>query len=672
MRGRSVRVVQVDTPKASPFAQSLLFNWIAAYMYEGDAPLAERRAAALSLDRDLLRDLLGAEDLRELLDPGVLADLELELQALADGRRARSADELHDVLRRVGDLDRSEIDLRCEGDDASAWVHQLERDRRAVTVLIGGAERIIAADDAGRYRDAFGCAVPLGLPREFTEPVQRSLESVLTRYARTHGPFTLDDVVARFVITRERAAGALGALEADQRVVRGEFRQFAAGTEREWCDSEVLRLIRRRSLAVLRREVEPVDTAAYSRFLHQWHGVGEVARRQGVDALVETIAQLQGVALIASSIDSEVLPARVRGYRPADLDALFASGDVVWVGAGGLGANDGRVRLFFADQLPLLAPAYEPQERPDSGLHDAIRSTLRQRGASFWTGLRAAAPDVSDDELLGALWDLVWSGEVTNDSFAPVRTMLTSRGLGNRGAAAKPVALRARPRPGRLHRAGPPLGAGRWSLVEAYLTGTATPTETAHAMALQLLERHGVVTREAVLAEGVVGGYASVYGVLKVLEERGHARRGYFVSGLGAAQFAVPGAVDRLRAEREPGQQSSLVVLAATDPAQAYGSTLAWPDTAGRPTRTASALVVLADGVPLVWFDRRAHHLVLMAGALDEHRWASALAELAGTNRTVEVRKVDGEPLVPAHPAHAILVAAGFVDGYRGVVARRR
>jgi ATP-dependent Lhr-like helicase len=670
LRSRAIRVVSVDTAKASPFAQSLLFNWIAAYMYEGDAPLAERRAAALALDRDLLRDLLGAEELRELLDPGVLADLELELQCLAEGRRARSADELHDVLRKVGDLSAGEVDLRCEGTDATAWLADLAHQRRAVEITIGGEPRWIAAEDAARYRDAFGCALPLGLPRAFTEPVPLPLETLVGRYARTHAPFVTDDVARRFDVPATRIAGALAALEADERVVRGEFRP--EGVSREWCDVDVLRQLRRRSLAALRREVEPVEPEAYARFLIGWQGIP--AERPGVDALVEAIGLLQGASLVASSLELDVLPQRVRGYRTSDLDALCTSGDLVWVGAGAIGATDGRVRLFFSDQLAVLAPMFEPQEPPSGALHDVIRSHLAQRGASFWAQVRSATIGATEAETLTALWDLVWAGEVTNDSLVPLRAVLA-------GAKTGPArsAPRGRPRPGRLNRIGPPAGAGRWSLVAPLLHPAPTPTEATHAAALQLLERYGVVTREAVLAEGVVGGYAGVYGVLKVLEERGQARRGYFVTGLGAAQFSVAGAVDRLRSVREsnddelhPEESPAPVVLAATDPAQPYGAALGWPDSPGRPARSAGALVVLHDGVPLVWFDRRSHHLVTFPAAADDPVWGDALAALVkdARARSVEVRKVDGAALDPASVVAATLRAVGFADGYRGLVLR--
>ncbi len=677
LRSRAVRVVTVDTGKASPMASSLLFNWIAAYMYEGDAPLAERRAAALALDRDLLRDLLGAEELRDLLDPEVLADVELELQCLADGRRARSVDELHDVLRRVGDLSAGDVELRCERSDGGqvhAWLQQLLTEKRAIEITLAGETRYAAAEDAARYRDALGCSLPLGLPMAFTDPVARPLEELVGRYARTHGPFLTAEVAARFGAPHERIAGALAALEGEERVVVGEFRP--GGVAREFCDVDVLRQLRRRSLAALRKEVEPVEQEAFARFLTAWHDIP--AQRRGVEALVETLGVLSGAALVASTIESDVLPVRVRSYRPSMLDELCTAGEVVWIGAGGLGARDGRVRLCFADQLPLLAPGWEQREPVEGPLPDAIRLMLAEQGASFWGQIRSAAPGASDQELLAALWDLVWAGEVTNDSLAALRAVLG--GAGVKSAAASRSKSRSRPRPGRLTRIGPPAGQGRWSLVAPLVLPAPNPTEAAHAQALQLVERHGVVTREAVMAEGLVGGFSAVYGVLKVLEERGQVRRGYFVDGLGAAQFAVPGAVDRLRAVRDtpdrlisPDDVPDPIVLAATDPAQPYGAALSWPDTAGRPARSATSMVISRAGTPLVWFDRRAHHLVTFPSATADPSWTSALVSLAkdGRLRSVEVRKVDGAALVDAPTGLLeMLRAVGFADGYRGLTFR--
>jgi ATP-dependent Lhr-like helicase len=668
LRSRTVRLVQVDTQKASPMAQSLLFNWIAAYMYEGDAPLAERRAAALALDRDLLHELLGAEELRELLDPEVLADVELSLQCLADGTRARSTDELHDVLRRVGDLTAHEIEMRSEAADATepvSWIAQLVAERRAVEIGIGAEPRLIAADDAALYRDALGCAIPVGLPQVFTEPRPRPLEVLVGRYARTHGPFTAAEVGRRLGLPVERVEGVLRALaDGDSpgggQIVLGEFRP--GGVAREWCDVEVLRRLRRSSLAALRREVEPVEPAALARFLPAWHGIP--GQRRGVDAVVEALGLLSGASLVASSIETDVLPARVVEYRASHLDELCTSGDVVWVGAGAIGSADGRIRLCFTDQLALLAPGWDQPDPPGGPLHDSIRSHLAERGASFWNGVREADPSSTDTELLAALWDLVWAGEVTNDSLAPLRAVLG-------GASAARAAKRrspARPRPGRLTRIGPPAGAGRWSLVAPLLQPVPSATESAHAAALQLAERYGVLTREAVLADGQAGGFAGVYGVLKMLEERGQVRRGYFVAGLGAAQFAMPGAVDRLRGS---GDLDRVVVLAATDPAQPYGATLPWPESPGRPARAAGAVTVLLGGELLAWFDRRSHHLVTFEATWEHADWAPALAGLvaAGRARRVEIRKVDGASAIP-EPLAEFARAAGFVDSYRGLIYR--
>jgi ATP-dependent Lhr-like helicase len=656
LRARRIRMVPVETAKASPFAQSLLFGWIAVYMYEGDAPLAERRAAALALDRDLLQDLLGAEELRELLDPAVLDELELELQGLADRRRARHADDLHDLLRRVGDLTEDEVRTRSAGDPAP-WVEQLLHEHRAIRVRVSGEDRLAAVEDAGRLRDALGTAIPLGVPAAFAASVAEPLRELVARYARSHGPFHAADVARRLGAPLERVTEALGALEADGRIVLGEFRP--GGLEREWCDADVLRTLRRRSLAALRKEIEPVDGEALARFLPEWHGIGHP--RRGPGALADAIEQLQGAAIPASVLEADVLPVRVAGYRPADLDALCAAGEIVWVGAGPLGSDDGRVALYFRDRLAHLAP--EPsEERPDGPLHCAIRAHLTERGASFWPEIVRAAGTAEEAAVLTALWDLVWGGEVTNDTLAPLRAFLVRRP--SRAAA-------GRPRPGALRRAGPPAGQGRWSLVEPLLRPPPTPTELAHTRALQLLDRHGIVAREGVLAEGTPGGFAAVYGVLKAMEESGKVRRGYFVAGLGAAQFALPGAVDRLRGLREAEGSSAALALGATDPAQPYGAALPWPEGPGRPARSAGAFVVLAGGRLVAYLERGARSLLTFPGADDDPAWMDALVSLVkdGRLRRIQLQRIDG---LACHesPWTAHLRDRGFVEGYRGLTLR--
>ena len=674
LRSRRIRVVAVDTPQASPFAQSLLFSWIAVYMYEGDAPLAERRAAALALDRDLLRDLLGAEELRELLDAGVIADVELELQRLTDGRQARDADEAHDLLRVLGPLTLDDILARSTvagSDKVAGWVRTLVEQRRAIEVRLAGRDVIADSADAARLRDAAGAALPVGLPAAAIEPVDDPLGDLCVRYARTHGPFTARDVARWLGVGEPRAAARLGALVAEGRLLRGEFRPD--GFEREFCDAEVLRRIRRRCLAVLRHEVEPVGPEALARFLPAWQGVG--GRRRGADALADVVAQLQGAPVAASVLEADVLASRMLGYKPADLDQLCTSGEVVWIGAGALGATDGRVRLLFRDQAALLVPASAPPV--DGALHDALRSRLQDRGASFWPDLVAAAQAASlpydTESVLAALWDLVWGGEITNDSLAPLRARIARRA---RGQSRRPPPRPGRSRRGRLrlgglNAAGPPSAAGRWSLVEPLLSPQPAATASALARAHQLLDRYGVVTRETALGEGQEGGFAGVYPVLKALEERGEVRRGYFVAGLGAAQFALPGAVDRLRAVRAPESDAAPVVLAATDPAQPYGAALAWPESPGRPARAAGAHVVLADGVPLVMLERGGRSLATFAGAESTGAWIDAIVGLVkdGRLRKLEIAKVDGVP-VRDTPWAARLEAAGFTSAYRGMLYR--
>jgi ATP-dependent Lhr-like helicase len=666
VRARRVRVTTVDTRRASPFAQSLLFGWIAVYMYEGDAPLAERRAAALALDRELLRDLLGADELRELLDPGALADLELELQRLTDSRRARHADDLHHLLRDLGDLGDTEIAARSHG-DAAPWIDTLVEHRRAIRVRVAGEERVVAAEDAARYRDALGVALPPGLPAPFLEPVDRPLDELVARYARTHGPFTAADAATRLGTTADRVTEALRRLEEAGRVLHGEFRPD--GTSREWCEEGVLRSLRRRSLAALRREVEPVAAEVLGRFLPGWHRVG--AGRRGRDALVDAIEQLQGAAIPASVLERDVLPARVDGYSPAMLDELCAEGQVVWVGAGPLGSGDGRVRLLFRDRAAALLPAQSPAaDPPDSELHDAIRAHLERAGASFWIDLVGATGTVDDQLLLDALFDLVWAGEITNDTLAPLRAPRRAGQTRSRRGRA------ARPHVGRLSRIGPPAGVGRWSLVKTLQPQERPKTEVLHALAVQLLERHGVVTREAVKSEGIVGSFAAVYPVLKAMEEAGQVRRGYFVDGLGAAQFALPGAVDRLRGERHAPDVPLVRVLAATDPAQPYGAALAWPEVHGaRLARAAGAYVVLVDGTLAAYLERGGRSMRTFVPPSDQvdsaADWIEALVSAAKDGRVerLQLERIDDEPARQS-PLADRLRRAGFVDGYKGLLLR--
>ena len=647
IRARTVRVVSVDTASPSPFAQSLAFQYVANFLYEGDAPVAERRAQALTLDREMLAELLGAEELRELIHPDALQALEDNLQALDDRWWARDADEAHDLLRRLGDLTREELRARSTGDFAGT----LLADRRAVEVRLSGETRLIAADDAGRYRDALGLQPPAGLPDVFLAPVVDPLGSLLGRFARTHGPFHSEEPALRFGLPVGVVDALLAARVEAGVLLRGEFRP--AGSGREWCDPEVLRSLRQRSLAALRKEVEPVDAGVLASFLPAWQGVGSEAR--GLDRLFEVVRQLQGVAVPASVLERDVLPARMRDYSPRLLDELTAAGEVVWVGAGPLGRDDGKVMLILRGTAPLLRPLpVEGASRPAGAEHDRLREHLERRGASFFRELSGK----DDKASLDALWDLVWAGEVTNDSFAALRAF--AGGAGSRSRAAKRT---GRPRMGSLTVLGPPKAQGRWSLVEADLpAGDASATQRQHALATALLDRHGVLTREAVRGEGHPRGFAGVYSVLRAMEESGRCRRGYFVAGLGGAQFALPGAVDRLRADRRDSAKGPLV-LAATDPANVFGLSLPWP-VAG-PRRVAGAYVVLLDGQPCLYVEKGAKGLVALR-PLDgtwEEPAVAALGDLvtSGRARRLNIERYD-DGLEPA------LRAAGFVPSLKGLV----
>ncbi len=676
--GREIAVHGIETAAASPFASSLMFDYVAAYMYDGDTPLAERRAGALTLDRDLLRELLGQEELRELLDPDALADLELSLQALTDDRRATTIDGVHDLLRRLGDLSSVEVAARVEGgaDISDAWLDELAAARRVVGARIAGEDRWMAIEDVARYRDGVGIAPPVGVPAAFLGPATGALEGLLARFARTHGPFLSPEAANRWGLPVGVVGDALERLLAGGSLLRGEFRP--GGAEREWCDPEVLRLLRRRSLARLRHEVEPVDPAALARFLPEWHGVGSVGAQHPVlrgtaalERLAEVVERLAGLPIPASVLERDVLPARIPGYQPRLLDELGALGEVSWVGRGSLGRDDGRIVLVRPGR-DILRPIGLPDgvDSPTGARHVAIREHLAARGASFYREVFAAAGGGPDREILDALWDLVWAGEVTNDTFAPLRALRWKRTAGS---------PRGRGRPGRLTALGPPEAAGRWSLVVQ--DSSVSATERVHAQSLALLERHGILTREAVAAEGIGGGFAGVYPVLRAMEDAGRVRRGYFVDGLGAAQFALAGALDRLRAVREPSEpvaSGQVQLLAAADPANPYGAALAWPrrgDGDRRPLqRAAGAYVVLVDGLAALYLERGGTTLQTLPPADDAATATTAARGLRaliadGRTRELLIRKIDGED-VAASGFRPILLEAGFAPGYRGLVMR--
>jgi len=633
LRTRQIDLVDVETASASPYAASLLFDYVANYMYEDDTPAAERRAQALSLDRDLLRELLGQEELRDLIDPGALA--EVESQLLGD---PRTPDELHDLLRRRGDL-------RADEHDAEL-ADPLLRERRAVHVRVAGEQRLIAAEDAGRYRDALGAMPPGGLPEVFLEADEEPLHSLLRRFARSRGPFTTGQANERFGRDVEPV---LRELERADELVRGELRP--AGSEREWCDPEVLRRLRRASLAALRREVEPAEQAAFGRFLPSWQGIDRRA------SLREALVPLQGLALPVALWESDVLPRRVPGYRPEQLDALCASGEVVWVGAG-----LDRVAVYFRQDAPALGPP-PAADRPEREVHERLRAALG-RSALFWYDLLADT-GLEAEEALPALWDLVWAGEATNDAWTPLRA-------GRRATRSRVTSERRAPRRFSRRRANEITATqGRWSLTGRLFTGR----PDRRALAELMLERQGIVTRDGVRGEGVPGGYGAVYGELKALETLGLCRRGYFVEGLGGAQFALGGAVERLR-ELKPkdGEEKEPLVLAAADPAQPYGAALPWPKRAGaRAARVAGAHVIMLGGEPALYVERGGRSLVPLREP--EEEWLrEALSALVahvkgGGAKRLAVERFDGQPVGDTEVI-SLLIDAGFVAGPRRAVLR--
>ena len=655
---RELSLVEVETQRASPFASSLLFDYVATYMYEGDTPNAERRAAALSLDRDLLRELLGQEELRELIDPGALAEVEADLQRLSDRTRAANADGLHDVLRALGDLTADEAQSRClEAVSAKRMLADLERERRAVRMRIGGEERWIASEDAGLYRDALGAVPPGGLPAAFLEEIEEPLQRLARRHARTHGPFTTAEASSRYSVD---LGPVLRELERAGQLVLGELRPGGSG--REWCDPDVLRRLRRASLATLRKEVEPAEQRALARFLPAWQGVDAApAGGAGVDRLRELLVPLQGVALAPEVWERDVLPRRAGAYSPAWLDQLCASGELVWVGAGALGRNSGRAALYFREDARWLGPPPFKGERPDGPLHAAIRDRL-ERGAAFWADLLVDLESSEPLELQEALWDLAWAGEVTNDAFAPLRAPRLTVAKRQRDAGRR-FARRRRP--------GAPQVQGRWSLTAPLFADAPAHGPRMRAVAEVLLERYGIVTRETVLAEGVPGGFAGLYGELANLETLGTARRGYFVEGLGGAQFALPAAIERLRTMRSDEPAGALVV-AATDPANPFGATLPWPkreqDAGRRPARVAGAFVVTLDAEPVLYVERGGKALLPLREP-DDTWLREALEALADAVRRGRVPRLglerfDGEPVVGS-AVGALLIELGFRQGPR-------
>ncbi len=753
IRSRAVTVVDVESAQPSPFAKSLVFGYVAQYLYEGDSPLAERRAAALALDPSLLSELLGRGDalaLRDLLDPAAVARTEAELQRLTPERAARDAEDLADLVRVLGPLSTSDVLARsAEGfaaADVEAALRSLEQARRIIGVRVAGEDRWAAVEDAGRLRDALGTALPVGVPDAFLESVPDPLGDLVARFARTHGPFTVHTVAAWWGVGPAVVHDSLRRLVSAGRVVEGELlpTENGGGHGAEFCDAEVLRILRRRSLAALRHEVEPVAQVDLARFLPHWQGVG--GGQRGREGLLRAVEQLTGALVPASALETLVLPARVADYRPALLDEVMSSGEVIWRGHGSLPGDDGWVSLHLADTAHLtLVP---PELADLSDAEDAVLEALAGGGAWFFRPLAdrvrslgtARGTEPGDSDLLDALWSLLWAGRVTNDTIAPLRGLLSGGRTAHKRSTTAPRSARYGGRRTSLGRFGslqgslsrspggslagvtsdrlaaaeesaaaralrarslesaPPTGVGRWTLLPVAETD---PTVRAVTSAELLLDRYGVLTRGSVVAEDVPGGFAAVYRVLATAEEAGKVRRGYFVESLGASQFASTGAVDRLRSfSRLPGvtavdgsgatrraEAPGALVLAASDPANPYGAALAWPDrpsqgpddTGGRkghqPGRKAGALVVLVDGVLVLYVERGGKTMLCWSDDLEELQAAAdalALAVREGALGRLTVEKADGSPVLGSdHPLVQALSQAGFHMTPRGLRLRR-
>jgi ATP-dependent Lhr-like helicase len=679
---RRIRLVETTTSQPSPYARDLLFGYVGAFMYEGDSPLAERRAAALSVDPALLGELLGKVEMRELLDPEIIAQFEREVQRLDPERRARGVEGVADLLRVLGPLDAAEVAARLDTEsepeaEAAAHLQQLIDDRRAIPVTIAGVPRVAAIEDAGRLRDALGAALPVGVPNAFLEPLADPLGDLVARHARTHGPFSAAAVAERLGVGVAVARLTLQRLESQGRVASGFFlpaTDAGSGDDTEWCDAEVLRRLRMRSLAAIRGSVEPVSPEAYARFLPVWQHVTRPL--EGIDGVAAVVEQLAGVPIPASAWESLILPARVAGYTPAMLDELTATGEVVWSGQGTLPGRDGWVALHPADAAPLTLTDPEDEIAAD-GLEAQVLQALATGGAYFAAQLRALTGAENEQSVIEALWALTWAGRVTNDTFAPIRTLVSGGGQSHRVARKAPRARMYRsatlPRTSAPPR--PPAIGGRWSLLP---TSEADRTLRATATASLLLDRYGVVTRGAVQSEGVPGGFAQVYRVLSGFEEAGHCRRGYVIEKLGAAQFAASTTVDRLREFAGLPDPAPLraVTLAATDPANPYGAALTWPGIEGvthRPGRKAGGLVVLVDGALTLYLERGGR--TALAFTDDEQQLAAAARDLATTARTrrldtLTIEQVNGA-FVYGTPVGRALREAGFVESPRGLTLRR-
>lgn len=688
----TVRHIQTESP--SPFASAVLFSFAGNFLYDGDAPLAERRAQALALDHLQLQELLGEVNYSELLDPEVLIQLRTELQRLNTEQPVRSADGLHDLLLHLGDLSRVEIVKRCDltldPQSAEKWISGLLEQGRILQLTIIDEERFIAAEDASRYRDAMSIQLPRGIAKALSAPVESPLIDLISRFARTNGPFSVEDIRARFNLLPDHLNVTLVELGRDGRLISGNFitprRDCEAHTppmpdnvvERQWCDANVLRIWKQRSLAAVRDQIKPASPEACMRFLIDWHGIGR--RRKGPEALLDVVEQLQGIALPASCLERDIIPARVPDYRPGELDELCATGEVLWQGRGKHGTHDGRIALFLSESFDQLTLPSLTEEVEDE-LSNRIREFLTSNGAVFFSAIHSAIGGFRND-VFESLWRLVWHGEVTNDTLAPVRSLVRfTRSAAPSRSGQTPTGRRISSRRSvraRSQRATLLPGTeGRWSLLSTPDKDAFSPTERRMEQAQQILDRMGIVTRESVAAENIPGGFSAIYPILRALEDSGKIRRGYFIDGLGAAQFAAPGADERLRnlASQENVGSTKSIAISAVDPANPFGSVIPWPSVAGskaiKPQRTSGALVLIRGGLAIGYLNRGYDSLTTFRHKTSDlpaipKDLAAAIAELAGNHGQILLATIDGHPAQDSDLAPDFLTA-GFQSSSSGL-----
>ncbi|RLP12923.1 DEAD/DEAH box helicase [Propionibacterium australiense] len=666
---RRVRLVDVETAQASPFARHMLFGYVGEFVYDSDQPLAERRLAALSLDTGMLAELLGREGVAELIDEDVAAAYEAQLQYLAAERRASDAEQLWEQIRTAGPFTLAECAARSLT-DPEPWIDELVGAHRLALVRIDGTPMYCVDTDAGLLRDALGVPVPAGIGAGEVREGPQALADLAVRWARRHAAVTAASFARRYGLSEATAARVMTRLSDDGTLVAGTVLEpgdgglgALTGEGPQYVHHNVLTVLKRRTLAGLRAQVEPVEQRQFARFLDSWQqlpGPGEApgGDAESVQLLLTAVDALAGYRIPASMLETVVLPARVPGYRPALLDQLLGSGQVTWSGAGAIGTNDGWVCLWPAD----LSPTEQDGRAGLSALAGRVLSRLDAGGA--WRSADFTDADTSLAAVQDALWELVWAGLATSDGFGPLRE-LSTRGTVRRPRPAAPRRRLMRPRPAR---ATAPVPGARWSRV-------ATTGRTPQALLEHIdteLARYGVLTRGSALTEPATSTFSQVYRVLSTLEESGAVRRGYFVEGLGGAQFAVPGAVDELR--RAP--TAPMRLLAACDPANPYGAGLEWPGTnAHRPSRKAGALVVLDDGAPVVYLERGVHTLVTFDGTGPEAigRALSLVGELVDAGRLAQVTidRIDGRGALEAGELRGALESAGFVMTPRGYRRRR-